>query len=70
MFTLTRCKLVSAAGLTAIFVLASVGTAVTVTSAPAVSHRPDSGQTALVAASPTTHTNNGHQGVPVRRRRA
>ena len=70
MFTLNRWKLASAGGLTALFVLASVGTAVTVTSTPAVSHRPDSGQTALVAASPTTHTDNGKGPVKARRRAA
>ena len=68
MFTLTRCRLAMASGITALFVLTSIGTAMTVTSPPPTS--PDSGKTSLVAASPATHVNNGHGRVPVRRRAA
>ena len=66
MFTLTRGRLAVASGITALLVLASVGTAMTLTATPPTS--PGLGKTAVVAESPATHTSNGPKKVPVRRR--
>jgi hypothetical protein len=54
MLTRTRSKLVSAVGLTALFVLASVGTAITVTPSPSNQEQVPA-STQMIAATPSSH---------------
>jgi hypothetical protein len=58
MFTLTRWQLATAGGLTALVVLASIGTAMTFTPTTAPSNVPASGGTALVAGAATAHADS------------